>query len=139
MHKALQLAQLTDEEETNSANLDDFVGQHGDNIASLGADEPLTLPDSYRWQNDDGSVEYSPHFFEALDDLGSEERRLVILHVRILAEEGWDRPSLHTHKYYQAPSFSPEGCEVSRGSKHLRFSWTKNGSITVHWLFRKKS
>jgi hypothetical protein len=51
--------------------------------------------------------------------------------------QGHEYTSLHTRKSRMRLPNSPLGCLVSRGADDLRFTWTKNGAVTVHWLYRK--
>jgi hypothetical protein len=57
--------------------------------------------------------------------------------MEILSREGGEYPSLQTRKFKSRLPHSPRECLVSHGADDLRFSWKKNGDITVYWLYRK--
>jgi hypothetical protein len=95
------------------------------------------LPQDFKWQNDSGKVAYEQPFVKALGDLTADEQNQLIAQLEILATQGLEYASLHTRKIkYRLPN-SPLNCFQSRVADHIRFTWTKNGKLTIHFLFRK--
>ncbi len=97
----------------------------------------VRLPTSFTWLNDKGVIEYRDQFLKALEGLRVEEQEQVVGQLVMLATQGPEYASLHTRKTAIRLPYSPPDCLVSRGADDLRFSWKKNGHITVYWLFRK--
>lgn len=95
------------------------------------------LPQAFKWANDSGAVIYQPTFLEALADLQQKEQRQAIAQLKTLVSQGPEYASLHTRKILMQLPHSPLGCFTSRGASDIRFTWTKNGKITVYWLYRK--
>jgi len=100
-------------------------------------DRSRELPKTFQWPNDSGRIEYEQHFFDAFWGLTAEEQRRVIDQLHTLATQGPEYPSLHTRKPEMRLPHSPLGCLVSRGAQELRFTWAKNATIVVCWLYRK--
>jgi hypothetical protein len=95
------------------------------------------LPKSFAWQNDKGAIEYKPTFTKLLGDLASDEQEQLMTQLVALAEHGMDYSSLYTNKIKYRLPHSPLNCFCSRVASDIRFTWTKNGHLTIHWLFRK--
>lgn len=95
------------------------------------------LPQTFTWRNDTGSMVYGRHFLGRLAKLQQYEQDQVIKQVKNLSAEGPEYHSLETRKNEPRLPFSPAGCMSSRGSDVWRFSWKKNGGITIHALYRK--
>ena len=108
-------------------------GRRQDNVSKLMA----LLPKSFSWPNNNGAMVYEQHFLEALAELRPEEQEQVIKQIGCLANEGPEYHSLHTVKCEMRLPFSPAGCFKSRGAETLRFTWKKNSSVHIHWLYRK--
>lgn len=97
-----------------------------------------TLPASFAWLSEKGKIEYRETFLVELATLGTEDQERVVKQLNTFATQGPTYPSLDTSKYtFSRIPFTPYGCFSSRGSDELRFSWKKNGAITVYWLWRK--
>lgn len=96
-----------------------------------------SLPQTFSWANDSGTIEYKQHFLRALVLLSKDEREQVVGQLGYLASQGPEYASLHMRKSKIRMPYTPENCMVSRGADDLRFTWKKNGSITVYWLYRK--
>lgn len=96
------------------------------------------LPKSFKWQSDSGSIQYNERVIGLLVEMPVEDRERVVKQFEMLATHGLEHPSLHTRKYDEARlPFTPLPCFGSRATDELRFTWTKNGGVTVHWLYRK--
>jgi hypothetical protein len=95
------------------------------------------LPSRYSWQKESGTIEYQKYFLNELARLSRDEQALVIEQVGILSTHGSDYMSLYTRKLTIRIPHSPDGCMQSRGSQSIRFTWKKNGGITMYWLYRK--
>lgn len=95
------------------------------------------LPQIFTWANDTGSIKFERHFLRAFAELTQEEQEQVIRQMEAFAQQGPEQASLHTRKSSMRLPYSPQGCMTSRGASDLRFTWKKNDSITIYWLFRK--
>lgn len=95
------------------------------------------LPQSFEWPSDKGAIIYQPTFVKVLADLAAEEQAQVLSQLEMLATQGLEYASLHTRKLRHRMPNSPVGCFQSRVADDIRFTWSKNGKVTVHWLFRK--
>lgn len=96
-----------------------------------------TLPRKFSWASESGDIEYKPAFLRALVDLRPEEQHQICEQLGVLANHGWEYASLQSRKNIQRFPFTPSGCFTSRGADDLRFTWTKNGALIVHWVYRK--
>jgi hypothetical protein len=95
------------------------------------------LPKTFSWLNDSGVIHYHQHFLDALIGLEKTEQERVMQQLLLFSTQGAEHASLHTRKPEMRLLNSPVGCLVSRAAGELRFTWKKNGTITVFWLFRK--
>lgn len=95
------------------------------------------LPKVFTWTSDRGEISYKEPFHTAFVRLTRDEQDQVIRQLEALAAQGAHYASLHTRKHEIRFPFSPAGCFTSRGADDLRFTWKKNGSVIIHWLFRK--
>lgn len=96
------------------------------------------LPSSFLWLSEKGNIEYQDIFLVELGALGTEDQERLVKQLKTLAAQGPMYASLDTRKYtFSRIPFTPYDCFSSRGSDELRFSWKKNGAVTVYWLWRK--
>lgn len=97
------------------------------------------LPKTFNWPNErGGNIEYKDPFLTELAALEKAHQERVIKQVGVLATHGPWYGSLDTSKYpVRRVPFTPRDCFGSRASDDLRFSWKKNGAVTIYWLWRK--
>jgi hypothetical protein len=95
------------------------------------------LPREFTWGTDRDRIIYERPFLDALLDFSADEQNQVVKQIEHLAMYGPEYGALHTRKKAFRIPFSPEGAFTSRGAEGTRFSWKKNGALTLHWLYRK--
>lgn len=95
------------------------------------------LPATFKWQNDEGQFTYQEPFLRALGDLTEDERNQSLKQLENFAKYGPEYAALNTKKSGVRKPYTPLEHFTSRGAAELRFTWTKNGGVTVHWLYRR--
>lgn len=95
------------------------------------------LPKVFQWTSDSGKIEYRPQFFRAFADLRDEDRAQVRKQLETLSAQGPEYTSLYTKKSSVPKPYTPTPHFLSRGADDIRFTWTKNGTVVVYWVFRR--